>query len=491
MTSRERTMLMLLGVFGVLGLVLGGWMLILSPMQDNNRRIDELRQKYTEKDGQLLELNAKSKQLKGFRERSLSGDLDRAKAEYYALLDKLLRDAKVPIGYTVQSLEPADANRVPTIAPKVPAYSRAAFTITLRRVDLPTVVRFLEAYYREPVLHQITKFTMKRTGDVADSGTRRADARADLEVTLVTEALSIEGTPKRLTLLPVPQAFGALGGGIGLALLEQRPEAARGIRPMSVPIRMAAGRDYGLLAAKDPFHGPLPEPKPKEPPKEVVAKTEPPPPPPEDISPFIRLTGITWRSDSTMTAEIRDDANNYDYEVSKRFGLDGDLVVTVRKYYWLNNERKRLDAFDDLVISEEGTATNRTFKVLDFMLEGLLLSETVFVAGEGSEGVSSRKEPSKEPSRGGRPGTGMGSSRMSRPGPKPAAEKPGIAPLAAVAGPMALLPSTPQTKIYLWRVGTPLSRIEEVRSEAKPPPPVADRQARELSPMPREVSEGR
>ncbi len=470
MTPREKKLVTVLGVFGVFGIAFGFYYLLYVPYSENKVLLRKLQDEHATKSTQQIELLAKQRDLNKLKPRSLPGDPNVARREYEALLSSLILSSGVPSGYNITPKDPADANRVPLLGPKLPAYTRIGYEIVLRRVDLPTVVKFLKSYYEQPLLQQISRLTIKRT---ADSDAKRGDNRADLEVSISTEGVIIDGAEKRQTLYPISTAFGALGGGLGLSMLQLSAAETRAILPPA-PSELADNRDYALLAAKDLFHGPLPEikaeviktPK-KEAPKVVVAAK-----PKEDISPYIRLTGITWRSDGTVVAEILDMANHHDYEVARVHTLDG-LATRVKKFFYLSGERKPLESFDDLVIAEDGTSTDRKFKVLEFSGEGLVLSEpplhlpvsveTTEPAAKGNNGKSSKgKAPVKK-------------SAISVP----------QAP-AALAGPLALVPPKPADKHYLWRIGTSLNELIEIpAAKVETESPQVAEEPREVTPLPR------
>ncbi len=388
MTPRERILAVVLGGFVVAAVAgFGGYTLFYSPIQARQRTADAFQKEIADRQDRLTKLKRDLPRLAEAKRRSLPADPDLARREYEAVLGRTLRAARVPAGATVTP-RTVDNRNVPTLAPKKPAYTRVAFEVNFKKADLQSLVDFLEAYYKLNVLHQITSLTIKRPDSAgsADDGTtpiatqppgRRgrpttAGTRADLEVTLVTEAVILDVAEPRRTLLPVSSAFAAAGGYAAFHALTQSPEAGRGLTPMQfAPVLAVAGREYGSVVGKDLFHGPVPPPPVVQ--KEPEPPPAPPPPPKEDVSPYIRLTGITLRSDGSSGAEVRDTANNLKYVIELKPGR-----TAIEKYYFLKDRPRRDYDYPDrtlLTISDDSSATNRTFKVLFMEAEEMILAD--------------------------------------------------------------------------------------------------------------------
>ncbi len=308
--------------------------------------------------------------------RSLPADLDLSKREYESALGRLLRESKVPAGFTVLD-KGADNKGIPELVKGRPAYTKIAYTITMSKVDIATVMLFLKKYYDLNLLHQITTFTLKRDESTSIATDPRAGKdRTDLKVTLVTEALILDGAPNRKTLLSAPVSAGSLLGGMGLFALENTaPELGRGIAPyMLGQILATPGREYAYVTARDVLHGPLPplpEPKAREP--------EP------DISPFIRLVTLVKSSDGTAHVEIFDQWNNYDFEINIR--QKGEkLIIEAMRYL----KTKKSDFYPDgrmkdrtfpkegnlLAFSDEKSSTKHVYKIYGIDGTALILGET-------------------------------------------------------------------------------------------------------------------
>lgn len=439
MSAKEKILSAVLGVLIFAGVVgAGGYFGIYRPVQSRDDRVVQLEDETVEKQGKLVKLQKDMARLADAKARSLPADPDVARHEYTAALSQLLQDANVPRGYTLRP-KAADGRPVPEIAPKKPAYQRLAFEITMKKVDLGTLIDFLERYYELGLLQQITRFHVKRSEvENSTSAARRATAadRADLDVTLVTEAIILDGADARRTLRPVPLAKGAVLGAAGFVHLTRTPELARGLAVPDGPQVLAeSDREYLAVLSKDPFHGPLPVVR-----TDLAAR----PAPKDDVSSFIKLTGITRSSDGSATADIKDAANNFDYEVAIAY-KGGGPTAKVRKHYYIKDKRKLLDTGTDLDISDDTSSTARRFRVVGVVDgDGLVLVADGPPAGE----TTRPREDTRPGGRGGNRGRPAG---------------PTAHPVAAVAGGIAA--GVPQDKVYVWRVGQPLKTVRELPEE--------------------------
>src|SRR5438270_11734375 len=131
------------------------------------------------------------------------------------MLRQLLHDAGAPAGFTVSPRESLDTKNIPVFDTKSnkPVYSKLGYVIVMKKVDLGTVVKFLYSYYRLNLLHQITYLDIKRKdSEGVGSRARAGGDRNDLEVTIHTDAIILDGAENRRTLLPMPVGA-AVGGG--------------------------------------------------------------------------------------------------------------------------------------------------------------------------------------------------------------------------------------------------------------------------------------
>jgi hypothetical protein len=422
-TTRERTLSITVGIFLALFAAGGvGYFFVLQPIQEKTDRANRLEVEIADKKLELAKIVKNRPRLQAALARSLPADPEVAKQEYVATLIKLCQDANVPAtSYSVNPKAP-DSRPTPEVAPKKPAYTRVAVEVELTKVNYATVLDVLHRYYQLNLLHQITKFNLKAAEGartvMPQPGARYAD-RPDLTVTFTTEAASLDGAERRRSLLSVPVAMGAAGGGAGHQLLAQSPTPARHLTPLQyVPVLSTAGRDYTALLDRDVFHG-QPPPKPVE-----VVKVDPPK---EDTSPFIRLSSFGRNDDGTGNAVIEDTAIKYDYVIEvTRSG--GRIRPVVTKFYYSKGGRKRLDdPSDTLDISEETSGTARKFRVVGLDQDGVVLvARPPADAGGRRPGGLPRRPP----------------------------------PAAAAAG-FAVIQVPPGT-VCVWRIGEPLSKVREL-----------------------------
>ncbi len=531
MTSRDQTLaLLLIGIMTLTVGAVGGYLLVLVPVQKNRAAELALRNEIDDLEKEERAQFANAKKLAIARARSLPADADLARGEYQVALGRLLDAAGAPKGYTInQRVVDNSVRYVPELSKNKPIYTRIAYEVTVKKADMWIVKDFLKGYYELGVLHQITHFSIKKDEDSAKGPAKRND----LTVTFTTEAVIVDGAENRRTLLPVPTAFAAIGGGMLHQSMAHSKEYGRGVTPpVLVPILSTKPRDYSLIVLKDPFNGPLPQPPsfklhqpkdvkvvqdekpttvkiavsgegsvgakvvvqiegapggpfapgalkvdpktlaieipktsasegsatvsviatsvegktektsftvfvgPKPPPPEIVEK---PPPVKPDVDTAIILTMVTFRSDGTASAAIRDAANRQRYEIE----VTGKKV-TVSKFYYIKDKKKEESDPDPngvLAISDDNSATRRTFKVVGVDGDGLILQDQKPAAAK----------PAAPPKGFGWPPKGGGPPKQ---GP--------AAPLAAIAGNMTNGVTLAPGKVYRWTVGQSLATIKEL-----------------------------
>lgn len=469
MSSRERMLAIVLGgfiLFAVLGVV--GALAVYYPITSLNKDIADLDKEIDDKTAKLAFAQKDLKRVDDALKRSLPAELDVARQEYDAAINKILRDARVPVSVYTVSPTTVDSRPVPEMAPKKAAYQRIALRVTMKPVDLTTLIDVLDRYYRLNLLHQITAFSVKRID--GNTGSRRRDStvsdKADLDVTLTTEAIILDGAESRRSLLPIPVAMGAIGGGAGYRLLHMVPEPSRGMSPVQIARVLAStDRDYTALLTHDLFHGPPP-------PAPIIPKKEDRgPPPKDDTSPYIRLTGFGNNKDGTGTAFINDLAGRLEYEIEMK-REKGKLVAKVEKFYYTKTSARRsYGAETELDISEETSATRRVFKVIGFDGDAIILGELV----DGEALAPPAAAPPRPfgapgggfPTGGFPPGGGFDDQFGGFPAPAPAAVKgpsrPKVPASTAVVGGAGY--ALPQQKVFAWKHGDPLSKITELFGE--------------------------
>lgn len=185
----------------------------------------------------------------------------------------------------------------------------------------------------------------------------------------------------------------------------------------------------------------------------VTIREEAPKPetkPKEDISTAIILTGTVPRSDGTAWARIFDNANRLRYTID----ADAKGATVLKEYKKAATLPWKKDVDHDfpkgiLVISDDETSTNRTFKIVAIDIDGLI------VADMKPDGASAA--PAKAPGKGAWPPGGGWP-------PKGGAPKQGAAnPLAALGGNMIVAIKKPV--LYRWQVGQSLATIKVISDD--------------------------
>lgn len=550
MTPRDQKLaLLLIGVMALTVGAAGGYFFVFDPIQKNRAAEAALQAEIADLEGKEREQALKLRRLAVQRAQSLPADPTIAKQEYFVALEGLVDDAiraaeaaGVPRGEIKKTInwKPTDntARSVPEVTKGKPVYTKLAYTVKVEKADMWVVRDVLKGYYDLDLLHQITNFSLKKD---ENNNTKGPAKRNDLTLEFTTEAVIVDGPTTgpqfRRTLLAVPAAFAAAGGGALQQILEGSTELGRAAssRP-AVPVLATKPRDYSLIVLKDPFNGPLPPPPayklsplrdvkvttdekpspvavkvsgegavgtklravasgtlfpegelkvdnraltvelPKTSAEEGTAKVEviatsadgkvektsfkvsvekkPDDPKPavvkDDVSGAIILTMVTYRSDGTASAAIRDGANRQRYEIEV-----AGKKVTVGKFYYIKDKKKEedTDANGVLTISDDNSRTKRTFRVVAVDAEGLVLEDLK---------PGSTAKPEAAP----RPKGGMGTW----PPKAGAPTKQGAAsPVAAVAGNMAAsVAVVGPPKLYRWTAGQSLATIVELtEDEAK------------------------
>ncbi|MBA4189834.1 MAG: hypothetical protein C0467_17770 [Planctomycetaceae bacterium] len=386
-----------------------------------------------------------------------------------------------PPGVTAQSL-------------KKPAYTRLEFKVEVKKADIWQVVDFLKTFYSVDLLHQITFINIVRDNKVTDPRNGldlhltieaiildKAEARKSLLPPNPTPAAVLAAKPRDYSfiawkdmfygVLPQPSVNPLTLGRFDSVTLE------RDEKPAEVKVRLSGDGAAGAKVVATASGSLLPEGELKVDPKTLiiaipgvgtedtpesatstisvvatspegttakssfkVAIAKPPvvetPKPRMDIASTIKLVIVSGRSDGMMKAVIFDAANPFKYEVT----ATGKQVEVLR--FWQatgKTWKKDLDYEQPtgvLSFSDDFSATKRSFKVIAFEDDAVILSE------------SGRPDLAKTetPKRGGGSRTGSGTAKQ---GP--------AEPLALVASNLATAIPTPT--LYRWTLGKSLNEL--------------------------------
>lgn len=295
MTQRERILAMIVLALLVLGVgVVGGYMFILSPLQDKERAAETLRNEVGDLELKVLGMRKAAPQVAAMKRASLPPDpsdskdpnrvptFNFARAEYKRLIERLLINAGITDGKPgLDKLTVMRPPITPEMSAKKPAYYTLTFDIEMNKVNLWQVVDFLYGYYQVDLLHQITDISITREN-------RANEGRGGLKVSITSEAIALNGVEPRSSLIPVTSSIAAVAGGAALQAIASRPDMVHKLlRSDALATR---DRDYSFIAWGDMFYG-------------VVPPYTPPDPVPFEIA---RLEDVTMaRDDQTKAVKIQ------------------------------------------------------------------------------------------------------------------------------------------------------------------------------------------
>ncbi len=269
-SKRERVLVVLLLAVIILG---GGGMAVAflyMPMRDSKK--DELRRlenRNDESDAKLTDMMRKKKQLDDFRKLSLPGDIDRAYDVYGRYLDAQLTAAGFAPGAIVPNGKKPDASLTKPVRGKKPPFVKLTWTLN-GHGSLEKLVKFLEAFYKTPVMHDIKQMKI-----ALPATTRQGYEPDELDIDFTVEALVLDGVKPDYQPTLKPTGDGAL------AALASK------------------GRDYYRdLNAKNIFLGPS-------------ASEERVPTQPREVTQYVRLSTLIEDVDKKrVEAQFRDWANS-------------------------------------------------------------------------------------------------------------------------------------------------------------------------------------
>lgn len=451
MNKREKILAAVLGVALLGGVVYSAFAFVISPLFEKKKLLRDLEAEVVQRESAEMTLQLQNKRLQTeMFKRSLPGELEVAKQEYSTALRRILRESKVPLGYSFGE-KPPDLRNVPQISKGKPFYTKIGYTITISKIDIGTFMTFLKKFYDMNLLHQITQFTLKRedTANLAFDK-RQPNKRTDLSVTLAIEAVILDGVPPRKTLFAAPTGTGALMGALGMYSLENNPEVARGITPQEITRVLATpNRIYADVVAHDVFHGYIPAPE------KIITPGPPPPPPPPiplpDLSQFVKFNNLIRTSDGHSLAEI------YDVYTDGYYSLDismaGEKVIVKAQKFAIKSEGRLLEKLHPsenwLDINNPASRGNRKFWVYGLDDNALILGER-----DTAPAVEAPKVIAKVAK-----GIKGGAAVVAL----PVAD-----PKAAIMGGVVAIGPKPE-RYYIWQFGQTMKNLKELtKAEADP-----------------------
>jgi len=271
MTPRERRLAMIVLALLVVGVgAVGGYMFVLSPLQDKAREAAKLQGEVDDLDMKVMAMKKAAPQLAAVKRASLPPDpsdskdpnrvptFNFARTEYKRLIERLLLRAGISDGKPgLDKLTIARPPITPEMGPKRPAYYTLTFQIEINKANLWQVVDFLYGYYQVDLLHQITDISITREN-------KATDTRGGIKVTITSEAIALDGVEPRTNLIPMTSSVAAVAGEPALMAVASRTEL---LHRLSRSTALASRtRDYSYIAWGDMFYGVVP---PYTPPKPV------------------------------------------------------------------------------------------------------------------------------------------------------------------------------------------------------------------------------
>jgi hypothetical protein len=384
----------------------GFWQLIWSPYKKHGQDITHLQKEIAELEAAKLdaELTARIYETKT-KKKSLPAHIDLAKREYSRLLTNMLRKAEFDATDLKVTARDPNTTNVPTLAPKKYAYTKLEFDVTAKG-DLNSVVDFLYHFYRQPLLHQITKITI-----VKPSGGRGRGG--DLDVTLLVQAIALDKAENRGVLLATLPPVSLLAGSVGSTAFSRRNvDSGFGSPFTSADVLARAGsketlyqnqnptakrqpedpwlQEYRRIAGKNIFYPPNPIVGKKEKTDEEPKRREP------DLAPFLALIQVTHNDDGSALAVIRDRYNKEDYEIEQdpKGGIrvvkfwysareEQGIVLEIKKRYTEdeNDARYYYDS-RSLTFGSKDTGNERAFRVKRILESDIVIEP--YVEGRGN-----------------------------------------------------------------------------------------------------------
>lgn len=484
MNSRNRLMLLILGVVVLGGLLAAGWFFLAAPYLVRLKNVEKAEREAREAEETRDDLEFQSKKLQQLLPKSLPAGpeykddpkrqkreyAEVAKQEYEQALVKLLKDAGVRSS-TVNYVDGESNNKagIPQLDKEFKpdrnsdpidylSYIPVVFKIDIPKTDLGTLAELLRRYYTLDLLQQITHLNIKHTGTNDLGEDKRSEKeRNDLKVEIITRAIIVNNAPRRRTLTHAPDTIIALMGAGAAAVYENSPALGRKAPAEPLESLLAGGRDYRGLITRDAFHGPLYDPPPPKDPGPTIVTEAPPKP---DFREFIWFTTSIESSrgdEHTVDIIIKDKINQDEYHVSVT--QEGEKVsARTTKFVFENHKsdpserKKRERGYDSKVldISRYTMSNKNEFTIYGVDIDGAL------ILGEKPSGLSAdlpKEEKAPQPNRvGGRPGFGGGSPKVTLPAPDPKA--------AVVGGLVVTAPKA--EKFYRWEYGKNLKQIVEL-----------------------------
>jgi hypothetical protein len=204
---RERTLAtLLLGAVGLAVVAFLFYEFYLVPLADRQERILIATKKDAETDKRIKKVADEKQEMAEWRKWSLPADV--IPLRYQQLLETLIQRSDIQPGRSdiPNAMEVKRSGSFEAVKNRVgeqrkePAYTSLSFTV-IGRADLPHLLRLLEQFYSQPLLHRIKLLSIgkSKTGANGKPGVQTA---RDLQVRLEVEAIVVNGAERRDDVLP-------------------------------------------------------------------------------------------------------------------------------------------------------------------------------------------------------------------------------------------------------------------------------------------------
>jgi hypothetical protein len=182
MTLRERNFLLfvVLAIVGVGGVVFVFHQWIWQPLQEAQRKIDDLQDEVDQKDQQIRFVLQEKKRLEKYKLLSLPANPEQASSDYSTYLKDVLRSSKLSVD---KLLGPPTASFKPGAAGKKAGHLTLPFVVTARG-SVDGVIELLERLKAAPIAHRVKAIAVQP----AEAGSKDA---GKLNVNMTIEALIV------------------------------------------------------------------------------------------------------------------------------------------------------------------------------------------------------------------------------------------------------------------------------------------------------------
>ena len=287
MNAREFRLVILLGVIlAVGGASIGFYFWFWKPLAEYNSTIVRLEKANKDKRLQKEETYNEMRNLERLRTMSLSPKPVDAKSEYENYLFDLLGKCNLS-SYDLRQGQISEVKGTGGQAPGTakPGHQILSYDLRIAKADLRNVVKALQMIQQTPLVHRISRLAIERVDTSAKNTTDQVKVQMTIESLIISRAEARPGGPLAVDprLSTIEAAAMAQHGPTGLALLPWYFGPSGPFARTQLAID-SAYRDYGDIAKRNIFVGPVPSFRPKD-----IQTADELPPANFDILQYVRL----------------------------------------------------------------------------------------------------------------------------------------------------------------------------------------------------------